>query len=463
MFCNTAFSQCLDLSDTTIVVQHTATKIDFEGLLKKEKKPGDEFGVTLRIVDGYNVGMYGFQQGWGEDFLYNIEVNGFAIGSYSSTLKRSYFNSNTGLRSCVDTVIVRIDHPNDRRFDSIGTASIRVGTGAGSLMFTNSRRGLFRKDGFNLDFFSNFGGSNTIWIGGLDTNGVPHLAGQFVASVEFHNSLPGPSDIDKQQSTDFNRVWKLLPNDLQGSTHANYPIEYANVDGDRVLLMHYVDADSNNIWNNGTDYPCLYGDEMLFTSYHFPTEVTEPWISGTQFPATVRQYLFTYKKRELSNVLFGRFEITNHSDQKYDSVFIGMNSSLQAHQSYYDKVGCDTTQNAFYSYVPKSENKGEKYEGKEPALGIVFLNRKLDVHVPYHKDPFGCVGFTHNTTERYHYLSGRSRYGAPFYDHTYQCVDSLGKDTTTRLFPGNPFDTTVQGGVHMNHDEFQSLPNFSVG
>jgi hypothetical protein len=228
--------------------------------------------------------------------------------------------------------------------------------------------------------------------------------------------------------------------------------------------MPFVDVDADNNWDAGKDVACLYGDKMLFTSYHFKENEVGLYHGGMQLPVSVNQYIMLYDDESLKDVLFVRFEITNSSQKTFDSVYVGVSSELT--QGWYmgHYVGCDTNNQLLYSYVPNGSSPEFEFNNKEAALGIVFLNQELDNFIPYRKDPFNrCTGFLRSRQNQYFYLSGRGQYGDPFYDHELKCADSLEGNRTTRLYPGNPFDTTKTGGINMRNLNSQLLRYYGVG
>ncbi|MFY0674711.1 MAG: T9SS type A sorting domain-containing protein [Bacteroidia bacterium] len=466
---NLAYGQCINLPDTVLSFSfQKELVIDFELILEAEAKVNESIAVSID-TDNRHYKFDGIELKERDSFKVTLMLGPYAKGIYESVLRRQYRIEGVSSRICVDTIKIDIINNPDPRFDSIGNGNLKVGTGAGHVLFAESRKGLFKKDGFGLEFFGGLSGGNSLWVGGIGQDSKLYVSGANYMMVGFeedttpYESSFGPAEISSKDAKEFNRVFKLTRNNIY-SESAIWPVEYKDSNGIQKQLMPFVDIDADNSWDASKDVACLFGDKMLFTSYHFKENEASLYHDGMQMPVMVNQYMMLYDDESLKDVLFVKLEITNSGQQVFDSVYVGVSSELT--QGWYmgNYVGCDTNNHLLYSYLPKGSSPEFEYNNKEAALGIVFLNQELDNFIPYHKDPFNrCTGFIRSRQNQYFYLSGRGQYGDPYYDHELKCADTLSGKKTTRLYPGNPFDTTETGGVTMRNLNSQLLRYYGIG
>jgi len=370
---------------------------------------------------------------------------------------------------CEDTISICFEPETDPRFDSISNNELHVGTGAGSALFTNFDEDLFRKKDWNNPLFYAPGFTSLV-AGGKDSASTVHFSGESIwlwRGVDPHESSPGPTRINEATPvTDFDRVWRLDKERLRDSlNHHLYPMYYTNRNNSSRSWGHFVDVDSNQTFNQFTDYPCLLGDEMLFTSYHYKQhpEVKEDELF---LPIQVSQYLFVSKQKLLAPVAFMRFEVVNTSFETFDSVYLGMMSEMGT--SFWappDYMGCDTSLQLFYNYS-KDEKGGSVYADSlrnyRPASGMMFLNQHLDQFVPFSKSAGApCSGFPRDVNDFYYYMQGRNRNGQPYYSDEPMCDGGRNTKKVKRLFPGNPLDTSQ--GWSMRRSQPNTSTRFGIG
>jgi hypothetical protein len=278
----------------------------------------------------------------------------------------------------------------------------------------------------------------------------------------YSEAVFGPEGVSESNNDSFNKVWKVRSYRLNEDD--KLPVNYIDSNQKTQQLLDFVDVDSNGFWNSDIDYQCVFGDEMLYSSYHYNEIQNEQWFHGKQLPVRVNQFLFLSNEEGLENVLFGRFEVTNYSSITFNNVNIGMYNDLDAGWYNIQKGGCDTVLDLFYSYIPEPQTPNLKHNGKEPSLGVMFLNKGLDSYIPFYKSFTNiCTPLFSYRDMIYHYLEGKNKYGDDMYDHKYLCDSTKGSKVTRRLFPGNPFLDTIDGGMHMNTDKVQSNYYYHVG
>ncbi|MGB0429112.1 MAG: T9SS type A sorting domain-containing protein [Bacteroidia bacterium] len=458
------YNQCLDLSDSTIEVQFADTvELDFGEILDSEYLDSSELEITVSTNEGDKQFNSFYQVEWNGDNP-KIYLSPYAKGVYQTTISRRYYIDGALAKYCFSGINIHIKHENDQRFDTISNGHITVGTGTGSMPFTDTRKGLFKVNGFEIEMFSNLYGGTSFLVGGIDSENEIHLSGHAYLRNQYSEASFGPEGVSATNNERFNRVWKVRSYRLFENDYDLLPINYIDSNNNSSQLLKYVDVDSNGLWNSEVDYPCVFGDEMLYTSYHYNKVDKDLFHQGKQLPVRVNQFLFLSNEAGLEKVLFGRLEVTNYSDETFNNVHIGLFSDLVGYGYDITKNGCDTALNLFYSYITEPKASGQTFAGKEPALGVVFLNENLSSYVTYFKSVSPvCANLPRDRTDFYKYLSGKTQGGGAYYDHKFLCDSTKGKKVTTHLFPGDPFLDTIKGGMHMNTDKVQSNHYYSVG
>lgn len=464
--------QCLDYSDSMLVLERgVPNKISVLNWLQPERgtaeltrahlsqslfDPSDRRWTFLR--------SYVMDHSTGE---WTITPDEYMKGCRQSVFRRDYHQVGS-YWTCTDTISICIEEQDDPRFDSISNGVLSVGCGANSSLFTDFDRDLFLLDGWEHSLFS-APGHTSLWIGGKDSSGEVHFSGEspWHSGRLIHSSWPGPARMNPLVPMDhFEKVWKLDKRGLKDSlSHGDYPTSYNNAGNASKPWASFVDVDSDGVFTQYMDYPCLLGDEMLFTTYHF-AQNPEIRYDEREFPVDVHQYLFVSEQPELAPVAFMRLEVVNTSFEAFDSVYIGMFSEMWTlMQIYDDYMGCDTSLQLFYNYS-KDEVIGVPFTDSvrqyRPASGVVFLNHNLDQFIPFFKSAGGgCSGFTRGGDEAFMYLQGRNRRGMPYYEVQLMCRGAKRGRKVRRLYTGNPLDTT--SGWSMRRSKPETGARYAIG
>lgn len=406
---------------------------------------------------------------WSERYSPKITVvpEAYTKGIRKVVFSRNYIKDGKATKSCEDSIKLFFESTNDKRFDSLKSPELTMGTGAGAFMFTNFSKGLCYANGWDLSLFD----LASLWVSGIESKQKePHFSGQFFDSRRSGNipyeSYFGPAQRALTQSeASYEKVWKLTKDDLNYNfSFRDYPLHIRNNQGVEENWAPYVDLDSDGNFDYQKDYPCLLGDEMLFTSYHFK----EDTIGFDRFfmPINVKQYMFMLKDTTFADVAFMRFEIINYSDEDFDSVMLGFNSHMgpMAYNTY--RMGCDTQLNMFFSYGdgakpgfdsilnPALYDSLKHMQQTAPSLGVAYLSHEMTNFMPFSKGLTSCTGGWPSGPEGFrNIMETKDTRGKPYFYGDPMCEqDSVGR-VSKQLFPGNPLDTTAAGGWHMEHKD----------
>jgi len=452
----TALAQCIDVNGKVVSLTYADTiTFDSRTLIPKEGDGFDDADFLFVENDLTSIGYSNYRVLQTEPFgpVTLVLPEAYVKGYRNVVFERRYSNNGTHALTCKDTIKLYFDRTDDMRFDSVSTSRLTLGTGAGSLMFGDFNKGLVKLKEWDYSLFE----YSSLWISGLDASSKPHFSGQFFAGSNGpYSSYPGPTRLSGSGSrTSYEKVWSLSPSDLHTDfSTKDYPLDYLNSDGNKEPWAPFVDKNSNGSFDTKEDYPCLLGDEMAFTSYHFAEDTT---ISFEQdyMPIDIKQYLFTLDDTAFSNVAFMRFEVINASGEQFDSVMIGFNSNTEPLPGTY-RMGCDTSLNMFYSYADDAKTPNAPYDKVRPvapSLGVVYLSHTMTNYMPFFKDIVDCSGGWPNSAQGYrNIMQTKSKTGKHYFHGEPMCGGSSAGTVSKRLFPGDPLDNTVSGGWHMEND-----------
>lgn len=452
---STTLGQCIDVNGDVFTLNHADTiRFDARTLVPKEVDGYDSANYQLRQMNSSAYDFTNYRM-WTQRYNPQVTVvpGAYIKGARDVIFSRAYYQNGTLAKGCTDTIKWFFAHPLDRRFDSVSTPRLTIGTGAGALMFGDFNKGLVTLKGWDYSLFH----YSSLWISGLDVSGKPHFSGQFFyGNSRPYDSYAGPTHLSNAQArSSYEKVWNLSPSDLHSNfSSIDYPLDYLNGDNDREPWAPFVDKNGDGSFDDKDDYPCLLGDEMTFTSYHFAEDTT---ISFEQdyMPIDIKQHVFVMDDSAFSDVVFVRFEVINSSGESFDSVMIGLNSDMTTLPGTF-RMGCDTSLNMFYSYADdskKSYNPGNDVRPVAPSLGVVQLSHSMTNFLPFFKDFVDCSGGWPTGAQGYrNIMQTKSKAGKPYFKGESMCGGSSIGTVSKRLFPGNPLDSTTSGGWHMEND-----------
>lgn len=294
------------------------------------------------------------------------------------------------------------------------------------------------------------------WIGGIDNTGQLRLAGQTYRQTG-HDYWPGPvaNTYDSAYFARYTRVWKVNRNQIdQHRLNFNQPgyIMPADIaewpgngnifNGEPEYLAPYVDVNQNGRYNPAQgDYPDVPGDQaiyMIYSDSHFPNTET----GGEQTGLDVHTIAYVFDagpKQTLDQTLFLHHRIVNRVGYEFTELMVGQWADVDLGFFGDDYVGCDTTLDAFFCYNGDDFDNGTNgYGFQPPALGVVYLNKKMDYFRTYTND-FSVSGNPIKASDYYAYLKN-------FYlDGSIMTVGTNGRNgnvPTRYIYSGDPLDTT---------------------
>jgi hypothetical protein len=391
VFCHTLSAQGIMLVNDTIDLTPLIPKT-VNILANDIIPPGDSIkifcgGGGLVNVTNVSGGFYTFTAysngyGWGSQ---PIDTGGYHIVDYT-----------------LDTVgaallIIRI---SDNSYDSLTVNDINARFQAGGSHFFGPYHARFevpKYSGKNTIY------SSTLWIGGLDSDSVLHLAGQTYGqgpgggnpNTKF-DFWAGPvmdsAAYSIYQDTLWNYIWNLRKSEIEYHklhwSDAGYqPVHdiltwpgNGNVSlGQAAQLAPYYDRNSDGIYNPmDGDYPLIRGDQALFFIFnddrnmHMETQ-------GYKLKVEVHGMAYAFDlpgDSAFSNTVFLNYKIINRSDNIYYNTEIGVFTDLDIGYWLDDYVGCNVERSYYYGYNGDSiDGTGQPwaYGAHPPAQSVTIL------------------------------------------------------------------------------------------
>ncbi|MDA3910411.1 MAG: T9SS type A sorting domain-containing protein [Bacteroidales bacterium] len=244
--------------------------------------------------------------------------------------------------------------------------------------------------------------SASLWIGGKNESGELCLAAErfnqhgfdFYPGPLRRNNNPGTTD--SLTSEAYNHVWKIDRSEIEYLNYAfennisvNIPDNIANwpAHGPQDYsqnLAPFHDENNNGIYepNNG-ELPDILGDQML---YWITNDNTKPHTEsggqamGIELHHKFYGFRFDNPQNEFDDLInyqtFYNLQITNASENQYDSVYFGVWVDGDIGNAYDDYLGCDVQLNSFYFYNGDDFDEGG-YQNDLPVQTVTVLNSPL--------------------------------------------------------------------------------------
>ena len=243
--------------------------------------------------------------------------------------------------------------------------------------------------------------TSTLWIGGLDCNGQLHIAAEQYRQdgADYFTgplTIDGLAEIESDVVEQWNRMWPIWRGEIEGFLECvnnpecpdyiipdhilNWPGNGDVVAGQSQNLAHYVDVNSDNIYNpEDGDYPDFPGDYALFFVFNDAAEVhTETGGEKIRVEVHGLAYAFScYPNEAFNNTVFLSYDIINRSTITYYDFYVGSFTDFDIGNGYDDYIGCDVVRGCYYGY--NGDDNDEDYQGAigygeyPPAQATVFL------------------------------------------------------------------------------------------
>lgn len=245
-----------------------------------------------------------------------------------------------------------------------------------------------------------WGGSASMWIGGIDAGGQLKLAAQTYrqGGVDF---WPGPLGVATASTNSatvnqYNRVWKLNKTDIDDflTNLANGNVQNGSftpaadllswpANGDLSqnyagILAPYMDVNGDAIYNPmDGDYPIIKGDQAVYTIFNDAYQLHQS--SGKSLGAEIHLMAYAYgpcsittSNSFLNYTTFYNFKIINRSSFSLQNSYAGLFNDFDLGTYMDDYVGSDVENHYTYSYNSASS------PSNEPAIGIVQLKGPIE-------------------------------------------------------------------------------------
>ncbi|HTF04382.1 MAG TPA: T9SS type A sorting domain-containing protein, partial [Bacteroidia bacterium] len=218
-----------------------------------------------------------------------------------------------------------------------------------------------------------------LWISGLDSANNIHGAFQRYRQNDHNDFFPGPLDpltggTDSAIAWRYDRIWSVTQYEISefqwnfaqgnvqnGSWLVPRDIEEwpargnTNMNGE---LAPFVDVNGNGIYDPifGGDYPFIRGEQEMFWVFNdklAPHSESTALPLGVQINATARAYYCSNADDSIdlvNEITLYEFDIINRSGSTYTHVVVSWAQDIDLGYWSDDYVGCDTLNNAGYSY-----------------------------------------------------------------------------------------------------------------
>ena len=244
---------------------------------------------------------------------------------------------------------------------------------------------------------------NSLWIGGLDSDSVLHLAAQRYgqgpttspAWTKF-DFWAGPvmdsSAYSIYTDTVWNYIWNLKKSEIDyHKLHWNQsgytPIHdiltwpgNGNVSiGQAAILAPFFDKNGDGIYNpHDGDYPLIRGDQALFFIFNDDRDIhTET--EGKKMRAEIHGMAYAFDCPEdsaLNNTIFLYYKIYNRSARTYYNTYLGVFTDLDIGYAADDYIECDVERGSYIGYngLPVDGNgQAGTYGENPPAQSVTIL------------------------------------------------------------------------------------------
>lgn len=334
--------------------------------------------------------------------------------------------------------------------------------------------------------------ASAIWMGGYDTGGQLHVAGQTYHQTG-NDFWPGPLDTinaecDTATSNAYDKIWKIDRYKIEEFKYyfALGLVQSGNYIPDNDILTWpahgsgaypknlspFTDVDGDGFYDpiNDGDYPIIRGDQELYAIFNDNT--VPPGIHGETggLPFGVEIHLSAYaftcpaitdSMEALNYTTLYHYDIYNRSATQYDSVYFGYWQDIDLGCYTDDYVGCHPAGNYGYAYNGDSidEVACPGYGPNPPMISTVVLNgplaepndsidnnndgtideigeKNLLGHFHYYNSDATPQGNPQSPLGYYYFLSGRWQDGTPV---TYGGPGYGGTTPTRFMFPDFPY------------------------
>ena len=374
----------LAVNDTIDVIPGIPATVD---LLANDSVPAGD-SLILLIYDpycSYTTGSDGVTfvfHAWGYT---GYQVSNYRIMDYKSGVFSNYAK-----------LVFRV---HDHSYDYLDVNNVRARINASGLQFFSDPL-----PGYEIPKGSGISSifSNSLWIGGVDTSGMLHFAGEQYGQGNSGDQLSrrdfwaGPvSDsaaYSPVQDTLWNHVWKVSKTEIdyhrahfweQGYVPAagilNWPGNGNISLGQAARLAPFSDRNGNGIYEpSDGDYPEIRGDQALFFIYNDDHSAHKE-SQGQKLRIEVQGMAYAFDRpadTAFKNNTFLHLKVINRSQKTYRQTYFGVWADIDIGVYSDDFTGCDPHRSMFYicngdSLDGNVDSMG--YGRNPPAQAVVIL------------------------------------------------------------------------------------------
>lgn len=238
--------------------------------------------------------------------------------------------------------------------------------------------------------------AGSIWVGGIDANGVLKVAAQTYRQTSTLGVgwWAGPLVIDSAFTTRdecrrWDTHWKVERRQIQEHIAAiasgdptyivpdairNWPWQGDVTLGQELYMAPFVDVDADGVYNpQAGDYPDIFGDQSI---WFVTNDRGAPSTSGaSQIGMEIQTQAFAYQSNdELNNMTFYSNKIINRSTVRLDSCFMAQWVDPDLGNPVDDFVGCDVPRGLGICYNGDDDDEGiQGYGLNPPSVGVDFF------------------------------------------------------------------------------------------
>lgn len=307
--------------------------------------------------------------------------------------------------------------------------------------------------------------TGSIWMAGLDDEGMIHLAAQRYRQLG-NDFFPGPLDVDgetyEETCLDFDRHWKVtktMINDFKNGNNSS--IEEAiltwpgkgNPNGYGITsnLAPFIDRNNDGIYNaEDGDYPNILGDQAVWWVINDAGN-NHSNTGGVQIGLEIHIMAYAYAKNDvLNNTTFYNYTVLNKSGKSYHDFYMGIFTDPDLGNPIDDYIGCNKELELGFAYNGDDMDENITiflgYGSNLPVVGTKILQNPKNVDGL--EIPLSSFGYmvNYNDTFRdpqiaaqyYNRLKGLWNDGEAYTLGGNALQSSA--ETVKFVFPGNPSD-----------------------
>jgi hypothetical protein len=268
--------------------------------------------------------------------------------------------------------------------------------------FHNAKYEIPKGKGVNSIFASN------LWIGGLDSLGLLHVAAQTYrqnGTDFFQGPVMSASSYSAATDAQWNKVWLINKTTIDSFRQNLFSVIPVNISswpaqgnlalGQGQYLAPFMDINGDGIYDpTSGDYPCIKGDQAVYFIYNDDRN-THTESGGSKLGVEIHGMAYEFHNSAdsaLNYTVFTNYQIINRSGHTYDSVYVGNWTDTDIGLPTDDFIACDVGRSAFYGYngAPCDSNGAPgTYGCSPPAQAIVMIQGPL-------ADPNDGIDNNHN-------------------------------------------------------------------